>query len=274
MQVADLYLGSAFTSIFYGDGLSTGCVGVFIHRYYLAVLFRRQYSLIVTLYVHPLVHLLFGRVCRVGTHTERRCNEQELFTFQRERVIMFRTVVIAGLQLWCSLPRFQPFGVHLFHYHTVITLEVVTLDNGYKRGRIFPGRGISGFVKTLCPSPVIVRIKFETGCVPGVFFQKSGVMGIGIAHTVVAAEFLIRLVIGIETVFATTGYPRLRCLDAEMVVLVLCETTLAACALKDALGECHRSRYAVQTHLLHRKFRIFLCVCLIFSCHSYILIPV
>ena len=120
---------------------------------------------------------------------------------------MFRTVVIAGLQLWDSLPRCQPFGVHLFHYHTVISLKVVTLDNGYKRGRIFPGCSISGFIKPLCPSFVIVRIKFETGCVPGVLLQKSGMMGIGIAHTVVAAEFLIRFVIGVETVFATVGYP-------------------------------------------------------------------
>src|SRR5574344_385835 len=111
MQVTDLYFPSIVTCVLNSDGLSTGCIGIFIHRYYLAVLFCRQHSLIVTLYVHPLVHLLFGSICRICTHTERRCNEQELFTFQRERIIMFRTVVIVGLQLRRPLRRFQPLGV-------------------------------------------------------------------------------------------------------------------------------------------------------------------
>ena len=59
VQVADLYLGSAFTRVLDGDGFSSGSIGIVIHRHHLAVLFRGQHCLVVTAYVHTLVHLLF-----------------------------------------------------------------------------------------------------------------------------------------------------------------------------------------------------------------------
>ena len=58
VQVADLYLGSAFTRVLDGDGFSSGSVGIVIHSHHLAVLFRCQHSLVVAAYVDALVHLL------------------------------------------------------------------------------------------------------------------------------------------------------------------------------------------------------------------------
>lgn len=58
---------------------------------------------------------------------------------------------------------------------------------------------------------------------------------IRIAHAVVAAKLLVRLVIGIQTVPATFGNPFGRGLDAEMVVLIHGQTALPVGTFQYAL---------------------------------------
>ena len=81
---------------------------------------------------------------------------------------------------------------------------------------------------------------------------------VGIGHAVIAAKLLIGFVICIQAIPAATVQPALRGLDAEMVVLFLCQSAFAVAAFQYALRQCHGGRYSVAAHLLHRTFGVLL----------------
>ena len=81
----------------------------------------------------------------------------------------------------------------------------------------------------------------------------------------VAAELFIRLIIGVDSVFAASGNPRGCRLDAEMVVLVPRQTALSVAAFQYALRQCDGSRNAIPAHLCHRIIRVLQCIFLILA---------
>ena len=58
-------------------------------------------------------------------------------------------------------------------------------------------RSITRLFEGQRPSLVVVRGEREAASITAVLFQETGVMLVGIAYAVVAAELLVRLVIGI-----------------------------------------------------------------------------
>ena len=90
---------------------------------------------------------------------------------------------------------------------------------------------------------------------------------IRIAHAVITAELLVRLVIGIQAVPATPGNPFGRGLDTEVVVLILRQTALSVGTFQYALCQRHGGRNAVSPHLFHRIVCVLSCIFLILVCH-------
>ena len=87
---------------------------------------------------------------------------------------------------------------HFLHDLTVVSVKTVLLDDFLQFGGVVASCSISGLRNAFCPSLVVVRRQLETGGITAVFFQKTGVVLVGVAHGVIAAELLVWPVVRIQ----------------------------------------------------------------------------
>ena len=84
VHIGVLHPASVIPFVFNGDGLSSGTIGIVVDSHHLAIVFGCQYRIPFTTDVNTLVHLLLGRIHRVGTHTEWRGDKQKFLTPYRK----------------------------------------------------------------------------------------------------------------------------------------------------------------------------------------------
>ena len=84
VHISDLQPSAAFPCVLDGDGLSSGGLGIVVYADHFPVRLSGQHVVMIRADVDALVHLLSGFVHRVGTHPERRGNEQVLLPADRK----------------------------------------------------------------------------------------------------------------------------------------------------------------------------------------------
>ena len=84
VHISDLQPSAAFPCVLDGDGLSSGGLGIVVYADHFPVRLSGQHVVMIRADVDALVHLLPGFVHRVGTHPERRGDEQVLLPSDRE----------------------------------------------------------------------------------------------------------------------------------------------------------------------------------------------
>lgn len=84
---------------------------------------------------------------------------------------------------------------HFLHDLTVISVKAVLLDDFLQVSGIAASRGISGPGDACRPPLVIIRRQIEAGGITAVFFQETGVVFVGVAYGVIAAELFVRTVV-------------------------------------------------------------------------------
>ena len=89
---------------------------------------------------------------------------------------------------------------HFLHDLTVVSVKAVLLDDFLQVGGIAASRSIPGPGDAFRPSLVVVRREIEAGGIAAVFFQETGVVLVGVAHGVIAAELLVWPVVRIQGV--------------------------------------------------------------------------
>ena len=156
---------------------------------------------------------------------------------------------------------------HLLHDLPVVLLQPVPFDDFLQAFGITSARGIARPLDFLRPALVVIGRQRETAGIAAVLFQEAGVMFIRIPCVVVTTEFLVGLIVGVQTVPTSLGNPFGRRLDTEMIVLFTGEFALPVAALQNALCQCHGGRNTVPPHLLHSIVRILFCILLILACH-------
>jgi hypothetical protein len=83
-HIGGLHLASIRSCVFHCHRLATASIGIVVHNYHLAAILCSQHIIMLGSDVNTLMHLLFAFVHRVLTHTEWRCDKQELVPFHRE----------------------------------------------------------------------------------------------------------------------------------------------------------------------------------------------
>jgi len=76
-------------------------------------------------------------------------------------------------------------------------LQPVLLDDPLQAVGIPSARGIARLFEALRPALVVVGREREAAGIAAVLLQEAGVVLVGFAHALVAAEFLVRFVVGI-----------------------------------------------------------------------------
>ena len=192
VHIGTLHLAAVFPAVFHGHGLPATAS---FHGDYLASVFRGEDGIPVTPDVQPLVDFL-ATVGRAAVHTERGGDKKEILPFDRKgigRAFRFSQRVFLHAEM-PSLCR------HFLHDLTVISVKTVLLDDFLQVGGIAASRGISGPGDAFRPPLVVVWRQIEAGGIAAVFFQETGVVLVGVAHGVIAAELLVWPVVRIQGV--------------------------------------------------------------------------
>ena len=96
---------------------------------------------------------------------------------------------------------------HFLHDLTVVFVQAVLLDDLLQSpGIVAPGR-VTGFGYTFRPSLVVIGTEIETFRVAAVLLKEPRMVFIGVSYVIIAAEFLVRLVIRIQAVPAAFRNP-------------------------------------------------------------------
>lgn len=89
----------------------------------------------------------------------------------------------------------------------VVFVQAVLLDDLLQSpGIVAPGR-VTGFGYTFRPSLVVIGTEIETFRVAAVLLKEPRMVFIGVSYVIIAAEFLVRLVIRIQAVPAAFRNP-------------------------------------------------------------------
>ena len=187
VHVGTLYPAAVRAGVLHRDGVSADGDD-------LAAALRGQRRVVLAADVYPLVHLLLRPVFRVRPHPEGRSDEQELLPFDRESVLR-RGLRFPERALFHA--EALALRLHLPHDLPVIALQPVLLDDPLQAVGIPSARGIARLFEALRPALVVVGREREAAGIAAVLLQEAGVVLVGFAHALVAAEFLVRFVVGI-----------------------------------------------------------------------------
>ena len=127
--------------------------------------------------------------------------------------------------------------LHLGHSHPVVTVQAIVPDDRLDGIGIGGAGGIVRFLKSVCPSFIIIRTQVEKGSIAPVLNQEPRMVLIGIGYRIVGTELLICLVIVIDEVSSSFLQPGRCRLDPEMVVALSGKLTGTACTFNDALRQ-------------------------------------
>ena len=204
VHIGTLHLASIRAAVFNGYTLASGRVGIAVYRNDLSAVFRGQHRIAFASYVKPLVHLLLFFVHRVLTHSESGSDKEELLAFHRKRIGFCLFFLLERIAFQTELLALRG---HFLHDLTVVFVQAVLLDDLLQSpGIVAPGR-VTSFGYTFRPSFVVIGTEIETFRVAAVLLKEPRMVFIGVSYVIIAAEFLVRLVIRIQAVPAAFRNP-------------------------------------------------------------------
>ena len=139
------------------------------------------------------MHLLLFFVHRVLTHSESGSDKEELLAFHRKRIGFCLFFLLERIAFQTELLALRG---HFLHDMTVVIVQAVLIDDLLKSPSIVAPGSVTGISYTLRPY-----------LVAAVLLKEPRMVFIGVSYVIIAAEFLVRLVIRIQAVPAAFRNP-------------------------------------------------------------------